>query len=99
MITYKKYSNISENINTNRISNIATLTKRNNHTVALRDGLLMIGMHKYAKIVDNIIAIQDIEKYLPSELSKYENRIFSKMKDRAKQILNKEDYTKFIEAF
>lgn len=81
------------------INKIRKMVDRNDHTNAMAVGAKMLGNLKLEKIFKAISSIQDIEGYLPHNLSLYRYDKLQDMYKEAEKRLDQEDYELFYSAY
>lgn len=72
------------------IDNIQQMTDNNQHTEALIEVANVIGAKKYARLLDALKTIRDIEGHNP--LTDYQYQLYNELMEVAKQRLPEKDY-------
>lgn len=84
-----------EHLNEDTIDNIAKMVDRNDHNLAMVLGASYLKLKKYQDIFKAIDKIANIERSMPSELSKYRYSKYKEMMDIAKKKLSPKEYQRF----
>jgi hypothetical protein len=81
------------------VAKIARLTDINNHTEAIILGAKMLGYTKLVRVLEHVLAIQELENHLPQALGEYRLDLEHAFMDQAKRDLTLQQYARLEKAY